>query len=264
MLVDLSHVAATDDARRARRHGGPGGLQPLQRPGRRGPPAQRPRRRPAPPAGQRRRVHGDLRAEVRQPGRRRSGRPRSTTPRSTRASTRATWRPSRRSATRYPRPCPPATLADVVAHVEHVREVAGHRTTSGSVATSTARPRPPVGLEDVSRYPALLDALRERGWSEPDLVALTHGNVRRVLARCRGGRRRPAGGPRTVGRHDRGAGRCSGARPAGARPVADDRRGTGVSGLLEVVVTHAPDAERAEAGGADRVSLVGDPTPARA
>jgi copper homeostasis protein len=34
-----------------------------------------------------------------------------------------------------------------------------------------------------------------------------------------------------------------------------------VSGLLEVVVTHAADAERAEAGGADRVSLVGDPLP---
>jgi copper homeostasis protein len=34
-----------------------------------------------------------------------------------------------------------------------------------------------------------------------------------------------------------------------------------VSGLLEVVVTHAPDAVRAEAGGADRVSLVGDPLP---
>ena len=33
-----------------------------------------------------------------------------------------------------------------------------------------------------------------------------------------------------------------------------------MSGLLEVVVTHGPDAERAEAGGADRVSLIGDPT----
>ena len=34
-----------------------------------------------------------------------------------------------------------------------------------------------------------------------------------------------------------------------------------MTGLLEVVVTHAPDAERAEAGGADRVSLVGDALP---
>jgi membrane dipeptidase len=80
----------------------------------------------------------------------------------------------------YPRPCPPATLADVVAHVEHVREVAGiaHVGLGGDYDGTAATP---VGLEDVSRYPALLAALRGRGWSEPDLVALTHGNVRRVL-----------------------------------------------------------------------------------
>ena len=34
-----------------------------------------------------------------------------------------------------------------------------------------------------------------------------------------------------------------------------------MTGLLEVVVTHGPDAERAEAGGADRVSLIGDALP---
>lgn len=34
-----------------------------------------------------------------------------------------------------------------------------------------------------------------------------------------------------------------------------------MSGLLEVVVTHAADAERAAAGGADRVSLIGEPLP---
>lgn len=34
-----------------------------------------------------------------------------------------------------------------------------------------------------------------------------------------------------------------------------------MTGLLEVVVTHGPDAARAEAGGADRVSLVGDALP---
>ena len=81
---------------------------------------------------------------------------------------------------RYPRPCPPATRADVVAHVEHVREVAGvaHVGLGGDFDGTSSTP---VGLEDVSRYPALLDALRERGWSGPDLVALTHGNVSRVL-----------------------------------------------------------------------------------
>ena len=83
-------------------------------------------------------------------------------------------------ADRYPRPCPPATLADVVAHVEHVREVAGvaHVGLGGDVDGTTATP---VGLEDVSRYPVLLDALHRRGWSAADLAALAHGNVRRVL-----------------------------------------------------------------------------------
>ena len=81
----------------------------------------------------------------------------------------------------YPHPCPPATLADVVAHVEHVRDVAGiaHVGLGGDYDGTASTP---VGLEDVSRYPVLLDALRDRGWTDDDLVALTHANVRRVLA----------------------------------------------------------------------------------
>ena len=39
----------------------------------------------------------------------------------------------------------------------------------------------PVGLEDVSRYPAVLEALRERGWSDDDLAKVAGGNVLRVL-----------------------------------------------------------------------------------
>lgn len=80
----------------------------------------------------------------------------------------------------YERPCPDATLEDVVAHVEHVREVAGlaHVGLGGDYDGTGSTP---VGLEDVSRYPALLDALRDRGWSAGDLAALAHGNVVRVL-----------------------------------------------------------------------------------
>jgi membrane dipeptidase len=39
----------------------------------------------------------------------------------------------------------------------------------------------PTGLEDVSRYPALLDALRAKSWSEDDLRQLASGNIVRVL-----------------------------------------------------------------------------------
>ncbi|WP_172257457.1 dipeptidase [Nocardioides sp. zg-1230] len=77
-------------------------------------------------------------------------------------------------------PQPVATLADVVAHCEHVREVAGidHVGLGGDydgVATL------PDGLEDVSTYPALLAALADRGWSADDLARLTCRNTLRVL-----------------------------------------------------------------------------------
>ena len=38
-----------------------------------------------------------------------------------------------------------------------------------------------VGLEDVSKYPALFSELLRRGWSESDLEALVGANVLRVL-----------------------------------------------------------------------------------
>jgi membrane dipeptidase len=80
----------------------------------------------------------------------------------------------------YPTPAPPATVDDVVAHLEHAREVAGieHLGLGGDY---DGVPITPVGLEDVSSYPRLLDALRGRGWSETDLGQLTSGNLRRVL-----------------------------------------------------------------------------------
>ncbi len=77
-------------------------------------------------------------------------------------------------------PEPEATLAQVVEHIEHLREVAGaeHIGIGGDydgVATL------PVGLEDVSTYPRLFAALADRGWSDADLVALAGGNVLRTL-----------------------------------------------------------------------------------
>ena len=77
-------------------------------------------------------------------------------------------------------PKPEASLADVVRHVEHVREVAGieHVGLGGDFdGTDTY----PVGLGDVSCYPALLAALADRGWSDTDLAALAGGNVLRVM-----------------------------------------------------------------------------------
>lgn len=81
------------------------------------------------------------------------------------------------------RPQPRAGLQDVVAHVEHLREVAGvdHVGVGGDY---DGVDRLPEGLEDVSGYPRLFAALAERGWSDEDLVKLSGANVLRVLGRA--------------------------------------------------------------------------------
>jgi membrane dipeptidase len=68
----------------------------------------------------------------------------------------------------------------VVAHVEHVREVAGidHVGLGGDY---DGVDRLPEGLDDVSSYPRLLAALADRGWSPSDLGRLTSGNLLRVM-----------------------------------------------------------------------------------
>jgi membrane dipeptidase len=77
-------------------------------------------------------------------------------------------------------PHPPAYLSDVVAHLEHVREVAGieHVGLGGDYDGVDWLPE---GLEDVTGYPRLVAALRERGWSDDDLAKLTCRNVLRTM-----------------------------------------------------------------------------------
>jgi len=77
-------------------------------------------------------------------------------------------------------PPPVATLEQVADHVEHAREVAGvsHIGLGGDYDGTESLP---VGLEDVSSYPALLAELADRGWSDAELEALTSGNILRVL-----------------------------------------------------------------------------------
>ncbi len=77
-------------------------------------------------------------------------------------------------------PAPNAGIDDVVAHVEHVREVAGieHVGLGGDYDGVDVLPD---GLEDVGGYPRLLAALAGRGWTDDDLRRLTHANVLRVM-----------------------------------------------------------------------------------
>jgi membrane dipeptidase len=77
-------------------------------------------------------------------------------------------------------PKPLATVEDVVAHVEHAREVAGidHIGLGGDYDGVGSLPE---GLEDTSKYPVLFAALLERGWSEDDCAKLAGQNTLRVL-----------------------------------------------------------------------------------
>ncbi|HEV7979168.1 dipeptidase [Amycolatopsis sp.] len=75
---------------------------------------------------------------------------------------------------------PKAGVDDVVAHIEHAREVAGidHIGLGGDYDGVGELPQ---GLEDVSGYPVLFAALLERGWSEADCAKLAGANTVRVL-----------------------------------------------------------------------------------
>lgn len=77
-------------------------------------------------------------------------------------------------------PAPTATIQDVVTHLEHVREVAGidHVGLGGDYDGVGELP---TGLEDVTGYPRLLQALADRRWSGADLAKLTCRNVLRAM-----------------------------------------------------------------------------------
>lgn len=73
-----------------------------------------------------------------------------------------------------------ATLADVVAHLEHAREVAGvDHIGIGSDFDGTKEL--PVELPDVGSFPVLFEALLDRGWSTEDCAKLAGRNVLRVF-----------------------------------------------------------------------------------
>lgn len=79
-------------------------------------------------------------------------------------------------------PQPVATLSQVADHIEHVRDVAGvdHVGLGGDFDGIETTVR---GLDGVEDYPALLEELARRGWSDGDLGKLAGGNILRVMRR---------------------------------------------------------------------------------
>jgi membrane dipeptidase len=78
-------------------------------------------------------------------------------------------------------PRPQTTLAQVADHIEHVRQVAGVDHV-GLGSDFDGIPDAPVGLGSVDKYPALLEELMRRGWSDADIAKLAGENVLRVMA----------------------------------------------------------------------------------
>ena len=77
-----------------------------------------------------------------------------------------------------------ATIDDAVRHVEHICELVGHRTAVGlgtdmdGGIPSTALPD---DLDKPEHLPRLLDALRNKGWSDADLAGFAWNNWARVF-----------------------------------------------------------------------------------
>jgi membrane dipeptidase len=78
----------------------------------------------------------------------------------------------------HPRPI--TTLAQVADHIEHIRQVAGIEHV-GLGSDFDGIPDAPVGLEGVDRYPALLEELMRRGWSDADIAKLAGENLLRAM-----------------------------------------------------------------------------------
>jgi membrane dipeptidase len=77
-------------------------------------------------------------------------------------------------------PIPRAGVADVVAHIQHVREVAGidHVGLGGDFDGVDALPD---GVDGVDAYPRILAALMAAGWTEADIRKLAGENVLRTM-----------------------------------------------------------------------------------
>jgi membrane dipeptidase len=78
-------------------------------------------------------------------------------------------------------PEPPTTVSTVADHIDHVRKVAGIDHT-GIGSDFDGIDHGPAGLEDVSKYPALVAELLKRGYTDQDVKKILGQNLLRVMA----------------------------------------------------------------------------------
>jgi len=77
-------------------------------------------------------------------------------------------------------PPPPATIGQLVDHIDHLARVMGPQHV-GIGSDFDGGDLLPVGLEDVSRFPWLIAELLRRGYSDDDASGIAGGNVLRVM-----------------------------------------------------------------------------------
>ena len=75
---------------------------------------------------------------------------------------------------------PVSTISDMADHIDHIRDVAGidHIGIGGDY---DGMPHGPVGMEDVTGYPALFVELARRGYSQEDLEKISMRNMMRAM-----------------------------------------------------------------------------------
>ena len=77
-------------------------------------------------------------------------------------------------------PAPTTDVAKVAEHIDHLKKMIGvdHIGLGGDYDGMDSAP---VGMEDVSGYPALFVELAKRGYSQAELEKIASGNMLRVL-----------------------------------------------------------------------------------
>ena len=77
-------------------------------------------------------------------------------------------------------PAPLATISDMADHIDHIRAIAGIDAI-GVGGDYDGMATGPVGMEDVTGYPALFVELARRGYSQADLEKISSRNILRAL-----------------------------------------------------------------------------------
>jgi membrane dipeptidase len=96
-----------------------------------------------------------------------------------------------RDASLAKQPQPPATLADVVKHIDHVVKIAGIDAV-GIGSDFDGVDCVPQGLDDVSKFPNLTRALLEKGYTAEDIRKIYGGNTLRLMRAVEKGAERNA------------------------------------------------------------------------